>query len=116
MGVQIEIAASQKGRIRWYSVGKNYGFLLAEDGREIFVHHASIVYSGLGRCEHNRGICARAMSLLSDEKQQVAMTRQANHEFNARKFETLLEGEPVLFRLFESPRGLEARSVKRASV
>ena len=90
-----ELAAKQTGKIKWYSVEKNFGFVITDSGLEIFLHHASIVYDGAGHCEHNRGICARAMSLLSEAKQRHAQSRQSNHEFNTRTFEKELEGFPT---------------------
>jgi cold shock protein len=31
-----------KGTIKWYNTRKGYGFILGEDGKEIFVHRSSI--------------------------------------------------------------------------
>jgi CspA family cold shock protein len=31
-----------KGKIKWYNFRKGYGFILADDGAEIFVHHSAI--------------------------------------------------------------------------
>lgn len=103
---------SRTGSVKWFSIRRGFGFITLDDGKDVFLHHASIVYQE-GRCEHQRGICARAMSLLSDVKREEESTRQKRYDFATPRFEALLKGEPVSFRLFETPRGVEARSVKR---
>ena len=34
------------GKVEWFDNKKGYGFILAEDGREIFVHYTGIVSEG----------------------------------------------------------------------
>lgn len=34
------------GTVKWFNPKKGYGFIAAEDGREIFVHYASIKSDG----------------------------------------------------------------------
>lgn len=34
------------GKVKWFDNKKGYGFILAEDGREIFVHYTGIVSEG----------------------------------------------------------------------
>ena len=34
------------GKVKWFDNKKGYGFILAEDGREIFVHYTGIVAEG----------------------------------------------------------------------
>jgi CspA family cold shock protein len=31
-----------KGTIKWYDPGKGYGFILGEDGKDIFVHSTAL--------------------------------------------------------------------------
>jgi CspA family cold shock protein len=75
-----------RGRVKWYSRTKQFGFITLDDGTEAFVHHQGIVWqSERGNCDHPRGICARELA----------------------------EGEPVEFMLFDTVKGPEARSVRR---
>ena len=34
------------GKVKWFDNKKGYGFILAEDGREIFVHYTAVVTEG----------------------------------------------------------------------
>ncbi len=31
-----------KGKIKWYNPRKGYGFIVSEDGKDIFIHHADV--------------------------------------------------------------------------
>ena len=34
------------GKVKWFDSKKGYGFILSEEGREIFVHYTGIVAEG----------------------------------------------------------------------
>ncbi|MBR5862998.1 MAG: cold shock domain-containing protein [Alistipes sp.] len=34
------------GKVKWFDSKKGYGFILAEEGREIFVHYTGIIAEG----------------------------------------------------------------------
>ncbi len=37
--------STKKGSIKWYSIGRGYGFIASDDGDDVFLHHTSIVYA-----------------------------------------------------------------------
>ena len=34
------------GTVKWFNTSKGFGFILAEDGREVFVHYTDIISDG----------------------------------------------------------------------
>ena len=37
---------NMNGKVKWFDPKKGYGFIIAEDGKEIFVHYSGIVKEG----------------------------------------------------------------------
>ena len=45
-----------KGTIKWFSAQKGYGFIKAEDGKEVFVHHSAIQMAGFKSLHDGDGV------------------------------------------------------------
>jgi cold shock CspA family protein len=100
-----EIGPFERGYIREYCIEKKFGFITRWDGVEIYMHHSGIVFQGKVNCNHDRGICARAVGLI-----HPAYTGSFT---NLKVIERLLIGQRVKFRTYTTPAGrLEASGVK----
>ena len=45
-----------KGTVKWFSNQKGYGFITAENGKEIFVHHSSINSEGYKTLQQGQAV------------------------------------------------------------
>lgn len=46
----------ETGTVKWFNVSKGYGFIVRENGEEIFVHHRSVRGEGRGRLEDGAAV------------------------------------------------------------
>lgn len=44
------------GKVKWFDSKKGYGFIIAEDGKEIFVHYTGIVKEGFKALSEGRPV------------------------------------------------------------
>ncbi|MBU4346250.1 MAG: cold shock domain-containing protein [Candidatus Omnitrophica bacterium] len=45
-----------RGKVKWFSNQKGYGFITGEDGKDIFVHHSSIKGEGYKTLEKDEEV------------------------------------------------------------
>ena len=45
-----------KGKVKWFNANKGYGFIISEDGREVFVHFSSINAEGYKSLEEGQDV------------------------------------------------------------
>ena len=45
-----------KGKVKWFNANKGYGFIISEDGREVFVHFSSINAEGYKSLEEGQEV------------------------------------------------------------
>jgi cold shock protein len=57
MGNFLEVARmSVKGKVKWFSDAKGYGFISQENGPDVFVHHSNIVGEGFRTLEEDQEV------------------------------------------------------------
>jgi CspA family cold shock protein len=60
----------EKGVVKWFNDKKGYGFISRESGKDIFVHHSSIVSEGFRTLKEGETV---EFSIKQDEKGQAAV-------------------------------------------
>lgn len=45
-----------RGKVKWFSDAKGYGFIAQADGPDVFVHHSSIEGEGFRTLEENQEV------------------------------------------------------------
>ncbi len=45
-----------KGKVKWFSNQKGYGFVTSEDGKDVFVHHTAINGEGYKTLEEGQEV------------------------------------------------------------
>ncbi len=50
-------ADREQGTVKWFNVSKGFGFIVREDGEEIFVHFRSIKGSGRRALKDGQAVC-----------------------------------------------------------
>jgi CspA family cold shock protein len=47
---------AQQGKVKWFNSTKGFGFIIADDGTEVFVHHTAIQASGFRTLEEGQRV------------------------------------------------------------
>ncbi|BBE29937.1 cold-shock protein [Tepiditoga spiralis] len=45
-----------KGTVKWFDAKKGFGFITAEDGKDVFVHFSAITMDGFRTLEENQEV------------------------------------------------------------
>jgi len=45
-----------RGKVKWFSNQKGYGFITTEQGKDVFVHHSAIKSEGYRTLEENQEV------------------------------------------------------------
>lgn len=45
-----------KGKVKWFNAEKGYGFILSEEGKDVFVHFSAIVSEGYKTLEEGQDV------------------------------------------------------------
>lgn len=45
-----------EGKVKWFDGAKGYGFITAEDGKDVFVHFSGINCDGFRRLDENQAV------------------------------------------------------------
>ena len=87
-----------KGTVKWFNNQKGYGFITAEDGKDVFVHFSGLA---VGHPVHR------------DEQGQQQRHQAAAQEFlHMEGFKTLEEGAAVEFDITDGAKGPQAVNVE----
>jgi CspA family cold shock protein len=66
----IQMDARERGVVKWFNDKKGYGFISRESGKDIFVHHSSIVSDGFRSLKEGDPV---EFSVKQDDKGQAAV-------------------------------------------
>lgn len=59
-----------QGRVKWFDNKRGYGFILGEDGREVYVHYTALQGDGFKALKHNWRV-SYEVETLADGRQEA---------------------------------------------
>ena len=68
--MSIQMDERETGVVKWFNDKKGYGFISRESGKDIFVHHSSIVSDGFRSLKEGDPV---EFSIKQDDKGQAAV-------------------------------------------
>lgn len=63
-----------KGTVKWFNNQKGYGFIVSEDGQDVFVHYSGIVADGYKKLDEGQEV---TYDLITVEGKQQAINVKA---------------------------------------
>ena len=58
----------QQGTVKWFDPVKGYGFIVGDDGRDIFVHHSEVLMKGFRLLEAGQRVSYQVESVEKGNK------------------------------------------------
>lgn len=58
----------RNGVVKWFSKSRGFGFIVGDDGKEIFVHHSNILMEGYKYLEAGEKVCYQVETVEKGEK------------------------------------------------
>ncbi len=58
-----------KGKVKWFNAEKGFGFIVSEEGKEVFVHYSSIMSDGYRTLNEGEEV---TFEVVEGEKGQLA--------------------------------------------
>jgi len=52
----LEVLSMNKGTVKWFNNQKGYGFITAEDGKDVFVHYSGLNMEGFKSLEEGASV------------------------------------------------------------
>jgi CspA family cold shock protein len=68
--MSVQMDERERGVVKWFNDKKGYGFISRESGKDIFVHHSSIVSDGFRSLKEGDPV---EFSVKQDDKGQAAV-------------------------------------------
>lgn len=56
MANPVDVGKHEIGTVKWFSAKKGYGFILRENGEELFCHFSNVVSDGFKTLHYNRKV------------------------------------------------------------
>lgn len=61
---------AMQGRVKWFDNKRGYGFILGEDGVEVYVHYTALQGDGFKALKHNWRVCYE-VATMDDGRQEA---------------------------------------------